>query len=231
MDRSGFVQGISLVPGDFDKIWNDHTILVAPQSGGFGRSPMMPGFSRGGPQGGGSFELIIRATLMDSSVIDSGLNLYSRLASMSPEEKNAYKTRYNDEHFVGKYLFIWANVGTPFSDEYLKLDRWTFFLETESGQQIEPAKIVEHGISRQEFNVEEQPADTTTTSMTEPEPNLVRRRFPNKIVEFYFPLTNFDGVPLLSKQFKELKFGVVNTKKLEDKIEGAWNLETLRSKE
>lgn len=233
LGSGGLSQGFSLVPGNLNEVWNQHTILIAGQSGGMGRSPMMmPGaYPRGEPGeqrgGSGMFELIVRATLMDSAVIESGLDEFAWLASLSAEEKEEYAARYDEEHYSGKYLFIWAEIMTPFSDQYLKLDRWTFFLQTESGEQLEPEKMVEQEVPRRNFSPG-LPADSIyNSSLGTP---FGSRSLPYKIVEFYFSLKGYHGVPLLSPEVKKLKFVVVRRDRKEDRAENAWNLVELRRK-
>jgi hypothetical protein len=231
---SGMPQGFSLVPGNLSEVWNQHTIVLAGQLQEMGRrSMMMPGTYPGEESGesrgergetGGMFELSVRATLMDSVVIQSGLDEFAWLASLSPEEKQAYAERYNEEHYRDQYLFIWTEIASPFSDEYLKLDRWIFFLETESGEQLEPVKTVERSVQRRSFT-SGLPADSTMENL--PASAFGRRSFPYKIVQFYFPLKDNHGVPVMSPQYKKLKFVVVRKDHKEDREENSWSLEKL----
>jgi hypothetical protein len=207
LESSGTPQGFSLVPGNLSEVWNQHTIILTGQPGGMGGRPMMmpgtypgeePGETRGeARETSGMFELSVRATLMDSLVIQSGLDEFAWLASLSAEEKQAYADRYDEEHYRDQYLFIWAEIATPFSDEYLKLDRWTFFLETQSGEQLEPAKTVEQNIQRRSF-ASGLPADSTAENF--PASAFRRRSYPFKIVQFYFPVKDYHGVSVLSPQ-------------------------------
>ena len=230
LEKTGGTPGNSFFQTNFDSLWSSRTILITPQSQAMQGSPIMtPGMQPGRPAGGTRFELIVRATLMDSTVIKSGINEYAQLISMSTEEKNDFRMRFDQEHYQGQYLYIWALIMTPFSDEYLKLDRWTFFLETEAGQQLEPKKIVEQKLLPAIRAAELSP-DTTLESIPSPFPSRHRSR-PFKIVEFYFPLNDYDSIPLLGGKTKSLKFGVVNAANLEDKSSGSWNLEQIRSKD
>ncbi|GAB4379580.1 MAG: hypothetical protein Kow0042_29120 [Calditrichia bacterium] len=217
---------LSCIRSEFDRMWDQRTIRVPDGSAGMGGAPFMfPGMPTGRPQFGG-FELTIQATLIDSAVVESGLNKFAQLADLTAREKEAFATRYAAEHYLGQYLFIWAEISTPFSEEYLKLDRWTFFLETESGQQLEPEKVIEHPQSPNRF-VTGGMADSTVERF--PSSPFSRRPLPVKIVEFYFPLTDYDGIPLLTETAKKLKFGVVNSRKMEDRAEGIWDLNKIRS--
>jgi len=228
LERSGRFGGVSLVESDFDSLWNVRTISISPQQGGsFGFPPIMPGRGMGRPSEGGMFELIIRATLMDSSLIESGIDQYAQLIGMTPAEKKAYQDRYDQDHDQGQYLYIWARVMTPFSDEYLNLNRWTFFLETESGQQLEPEKVIEQKILPRMRMTEFSP-DTTRENIPSPFPRN-RRSAPFKIVQFYFPLKDYDSIPLLGGKYNTLKFGAVNVANLEDKAEESWDLNQLKS--
>jgi hypothetical protein len=229
LEKTGGTPGNSFFQTNFDSLWSSRTILITPQSQAMQGSPIMtPGMQPGRPAGGTRFELIVRATLMDSTVIKSGINEYAQLISMSTEEKNDFRMRFDQEHYQGQYLYIWALIMTPFSDEYLKLDRWTFFLETEAGQQLEPKKMVEQKLLPA-IRARELSPDTTLESIPSPFPSRHRSR-PFKIVEFYFPLNDYDSIPLLGGKFKTLKFGVVNAANLEDKSSESWNLEQIRNK-
>lgn len=229
LEKTGGTPGNSFIQTNFDSLWSSRTIFITPQSQGMHGSPiMMPGVQPGRPAGGTRFELIIRATLMDSTLIQSGINEYAQLISMTTEEKNDYRVRYDQEHYQGQYLYVWALIMTPFSDEYLKLDRWTFFLETEAGQQLEPKKMVEQKFLPPIRTTEFSP-DTTLEKIPSPFPSRRRSR-PFKIVGFYFPQNDYDSIPILGGKFKSLKFGVVNTAKMEDQASGSWNLEQILAK-
>jgi hypothetical protein len=228
LEKSGRFGGVSLVQNDFDSLWNSRTITIFPQQGGsFGFPPIMPGRGMGRPTGGGMFELIIRATLMDSSLIESGINQYAQLIGMTPAEKKEYQDRYEQDHYRGQYLYIWARVMTPFSEGYLNLNRWTFFLETESGHQLEPEKVIEQKVLPRMRMTEFSP-DTTRENIPSPFPRN-RRSAPFKIVQFYFPLKDYDSIPLLGGKYNTLKFGAVNVANLEDKAEASWDLNQLKS--
>lgn len=212
MAAERFASQPSLVQGPFNKIWNEWSIMLVPETGGV-QSPsfMSPMGGRGRGRGmPGMFELSVRATLMDSAVINAGIDLFAEIADMTPEEKTVFRDHYDEEHFIGKYLFIWADLRTPYSNEYLKLNRWTFFLETESGQQIEPVKVV----SGDSLNIAQRGRG-------------FRSRMPSQNVEFYFPLTDHDGKPLLSPQNGSLKFAVVSVENKDKRAEGEWNLKAL----
>jgi hypothetical protein len=228
LEKTGGTPGNSFIQTNFDSLWSSRTIFITPQSQGMQGSPIMtPGMQPGRPTGGTRFELIVRATLIDSTVINSGINEYAHLISMTSEEKNDYRVRYDQEHYQDQYLYVWALIMTPYSDEYLKLDRWTFYLETEAGQQLEPKKIVDQKFLPPIRTTEFSP-DTTVEKIPSPFPSRHRSR-PFEIVEFYFPLNDYDSIPLLSGKIKTLKFGVVNAANLEDKASGSWNLEQIRS--
>ncbi|MEK9137809.1 MAG: hypothetical protein AAB393_11855, partial [Bacteroidota bacterium] len=108
---------------------------------------------------------------------------------------------------------------TPFSEEYLQLDRWTMLLEDEKNHQFEPSRIVEHPGGKE---------SALRGASSEDEPaNLLRGRLLGwsgviKDVELYFPLHRVSGEPLVSSATKSLKFVVVQSSNPSVRAEGTW---------
>ncbi len=212
-----------LIDSPFETLWDQRTIFLTRtfrDKKGFLSGGPGPGMGSGGP-----FPLIMRATLMDSVLIEQGIHTFAQLADLSPEEVRAYRERYRQEHDLDKYIFIWTEIYTRYHESYLNLERWIFFVEDASGQQFEPARMVE---------VENRQSDRLVRDEVPYEPGnmrasaLRREPFQGKIVEFYFPKTSYYGKKILSQKNHTLIFGVVNREDLDERAEGSWGLSRMR---
>lgn len=207
----------SIAATPFEKLWAERTISFGQTFGGAGTSPFT------GPGGGGelAFPLIVRATFMDSILIEAGIKEFGRLASMSDEELNRYRASYRSAHNLDDKLFVWVELQTSFSEEYLQLGRWTLFLEDENKHQVEPTHIVEHPGGRES-------AIRSTSSGEERGSPLGGRALGwsavTKDVELYLPLYRVGGEALVSNTTKSLKFVVVQSTNPSVRAEGTWDL-------
>jgi hypothetical protein len=174
-----------------------------------------------------SFPLLVRATFMDSSLIEEGIREYGRLAKMNNEELVAYRTRYETSHDVDSTLYIWVELQTGLAEDYLRLDRWTIFLEDDQGHQFDALRVEPHPV---------QSATERRLAVTRNErdgfpggrfqvPSLMRRD-----VELYFPKYQFSGHPVLSPATKSLKFVMLQSDNPNVKAEGVWDFSTFEKK-
>ncbi|HKJ66768.1 MAG TPA: hypothetical protein VKA68_02330 [bacterium] len=217
------MERIPLIDSPFEDLWEQHTIFLSRtfrDDGGF-----LAGGSGPGMGGGGPFPLIIRATLMDSALIEQGIATFAQLADLTPAETKAYRERYRKERDLGTHLYIWAEMYTRYHESYLNLDRWIFFVEDASGQQYEPVRVVEVETRQTDRFVRDRGLYEPRTMQI---PGLRREPFPGKVVEFYFPRTSYYGKKVLSRQNHTLIFGAVNREDLDERAEGSWDLTRIR---
>jgi len=210
--------------GSFDKIWNERTIALPPE--GNDSPGMMLPFTGGGTQDEALlFPLLVRATYIDSTLLESGFTEFTRLSRMTEDEQSAYMERYRKAHIANDTLFIWAEMQTTSTAEFLDLRRWTIFIENDDGKQFEPARIVEHPIeqSNRKFYP---PGNRNRTGS----PSVSDMRFSNLIkknVELYFPIRRFDDI-LFTAQTTHLKFVILDTEHPLVRAESAWTLASLQ---
>jgi hypothetical protein len=174
-----------------------------------------------------SFPLLVRATFMDISLIEEGLREYGRMAKMDNEELAAYRARYESNHDVDSTLYIWVELQTRLAEDYLRLDRWTVFLQDDQGHQFDPVRVEAH------------PVQSTTErrlAMTQNErdgfpggrfqvPAVIRRE-----VELYFPRYQLTGDPILTPATNSLKFVMLQSDNPNVKAEGVWDFSTFEKK-
>ncbi len=219
MGQRGDYRPVTFFSQSFDEYWNSRTITVTDrprQMGGGGRVAMggMGGQPRGG-MGGGGFPLILRATLMDSVLIDKGIYEYGKMAGLSEAAANEYLQRYKERYSVDDRIVIWAQIITPYSELYLDLERWTFYIESASGHTYQPIGFEERDIVLQ-------------SSFPGDSPGIQQRGFGGgrnmKTVVFYFPKHRSDGTDVIARGDKRLKFGVVYRINTNEQVSGYWEL-------
>jgi hypothetical protein len=153
-DRSTAGRGLSPSAspylGSFDRLWSRRTIILSQLRDGQGGGADSP------REGSGFIPVTARATYMDSALIAAGLHTFADLASMNDEESSTFRSNYWNSRATGDTLFIWLELRTSATEDFLELGRWTIFLEDESGKQIEPSRFVEHPVQRQGGRVAEQ---------------------------------------------------------------------------
>jgi hypothetical protein len=174
-----------------------------------------------------SFPLLVRATFMDSSLIEEGLRQYGRLAKMDNQELTEYRARYETNHDVDSTLYIWVELQTGLAEDYLRLDRWTIFLQDDQGHQFDPGRLEPHPV---------QSASEGRLAMSQNEsygfpggrfqvPSVTRRD-----VELYFPKYQLTGEPILTPTTKSLKFVILQSDNPNVKAEGVWDFSTFEKK-
>lgn len=205
--------------GAFDKLWSQRTILLTQQREGEG-APILPTGGTDSPPGGsGLFPVTVRATYMDSTLIDNGLQTFAELASMSGEERSQFRSIYKNGRASGDSLFVWLELETSATEEFLTLDRWTMFLENEEGRQFEPARIRELPIQRQRRQ-----------SAEPDEPRAQERDLSGfaatarKEVELYFRQIPGESRNPAGAALRTLRFIMFETKNPVVRAEGAWQV-------
>jgi hypothetical protein len=203
----------------FEALWEKWTIRLVGTSGGGG--PLSSGsilsLSGGGSRGGGEgeFPIQITATLMDSSLIEAGLQHYADVLKMSPEEQRAYRTSYFQRYGVENHLLIWADLSTSQTELFLDLQRWIIYIEDDAGNQHELQKAIEEP--------EPSPPETTEAFPDLPPQREFRRRvFHQERLMLCFPQRDFAGNPVLSAEVRSLKLVFQQNDDPQVKAEGIW---------
>jgi hypothetical protein len=210
----------------FDKLWDERTISIGQGQGGT-RSPFSFPMGEGGMADRESFPLLVRATFMDSGLIEEGIREYGLLAKMNNEELAAYRARYETSHDVDSTLYIWVELQTGLAEDYLRLDQWTIFLEDDQRHQFDPIRVEPHlaqsesqrRLAMNQDEREEYPVGRYQV------PSLKRRD-----VELYFPKYQLSGQPILTPATKNLKFVMLQSDNPSVKAEGVWDVSTFDKK-
>jgi hypothetical protein len=95
---------------------------------------------RGGPS---EFPLHIAATLMDSLLIEAGLQHYAALLTMTPEERTKFRNAYYRRYDPTNHILIWCELRTTWTELFLDSNRWIIFIEDDAGNRYEPVQILE----------------------------------------------------------------------------------------
>ena len=203
----------SLLGGSFETCWNRNTILLRSQSSGGAGATFLSG---GGPDWV-SFPLNVRATIMDSLLVEAGIQEFGRLACMDTNGLEMYRKSYRARYRLDENIFVYVEMQTFLAEDYLRVARWIFFVEDEKGNQVEPERVVEHPVQRQG------PRSVPSSGLGGPEVFGAEKR----IIEFYFPLDRFpEGVRALRKS--GLKLVLLDAGNPLVRAEGTWNLATPR---
>jgi hypothetical protein len=213
-EQPGSEQLSSLLSGSFEACWHRNTIVLGSQSspGAGVPSPL------GGGRGGGAFPLIVRATIMDSLLVEAGIQEFGRLAGMDSNKLDAYRRSYRKHHDLDKNVFVYAEIQTFLAEEYLEAGRWIFFVENQQRNQTEPVRIVPHAIQRKtpQLGPSYDPGSPVTWLPVK------------RTIELYFPPGRFTQVNRPREGFGTLKFVVLDINNSSVRAEGIWDLTTLQ---
>jgi hypothetical protein len=205
-------------PDSFQTLWEKWTVHFGTETGrrnlGFLSTPFSWGEGRG-PGGSSEFPLYITATLMDSVLIEAGLQYFAKRIEMNQEEETTFRSRYFDRYDPTEHLLIWCELRTRFADNYLNLDRWIIYVEDDADNRFEPVRIM-HELPSYRHTVMEKPL------AFQAEAGLWGRETHSKRVMLCFPKSDFYGNPVRSKrvQFLKLIFQLIDDKSA--KAEGKW---------
>ncbi len=190
----------SLLGTHFERLWSRNTVVLSAQR------RVGPIFSQSGEGfGGQSFPLTVRATIMDSALIETGLQEFARLVGMDSVRIRQYRDCYHQRHRLRERVYLYVDVATVFPEEFLDADRWTFFFEDEKLNQVEPAVIVQHPI-RKEPPLGERGDSWSSQSLTRTQ----------RVIELYFVRSR------LLRNPRDLKLVVVEFKNSNVRAEGTW---------
>jgi len=172
----------------------------------------MAGGRRGG---GGDFPLHIAATLMDSLLIEAGLQHYDTMLAMNPKQQSEFHHAYYRQYDSANHILIWCELQTTWAELHLDLDRWIIFIEDDEVNQYEPVQILE----------ESQPFRQMVTdrlSEFEPEQRSTRWKVHQKTLMLCFPKRDFYQNPILSERMKFLKLVFQLSDDEKTRAEGIW---------
>jgi hypothetical protein len=201
----------------FPELWENRTVyLGAAKPGGKPLQLINPfAMAERGPGMGGGFPLHITATLMDSSLIEAGLEHYADLIGMTSDEEAAFRSTYYQRYHVEKHLFIWCELQTIWAELHLDLDRWTIFIEDDALNRYEPDQILEGAQST--FRMANLGLQVFPTGKGPPEWEMRR-----KSLMLGFPKLNFYGNSVLSQETEFLKLIFQQTDDENTRVEGTW---------
>lgn len=224
IEQGSRMYGFTLMDSEFERLWDRRTITIPGSMAG--QQGMSPLFGNGAQaRGGGPFEIRVRATIMDTALINAGIEQFATLAEMSEPEKQDFAERYRQDRPIDQYIYVYAQITTPYAESYLDLGRWTFYLMDEDEMKYEPKKIISHDLYLEHgdslFVKQEGLNPRVPFWLSEPDPY--------RDVEFYFPLNDPEGNPILAAE--DLTFGVVMNSDLDHRAENSWDLEMISTPE
>ncbi len=201
----------------FPDLWEKWTLYLGVATQG-GRpwqlsNPFAMGGGRSGPSG--EFPLQITATLMDSSLIEAGLQHYATLVKMTPEEQTAYRSGYFQRYDVENHLLIWCELSTIWAELHLDLDRWIIFIEDDAMNRYEPVRVLEESQSSREMVMDRLPG-------FQPKQRRPRWEVHQKTLMLCFPKRDFLKNPVLSPNTKFLKLIFQLSDDEKTRAEGIW---------
>lgn len=161
------------------------------------------------------FPLQIAATLIDSTLIEAGLQHYATLLAMTPEEQADFRRAYCKRHTPANHLLIWCELQTIWAENYLAPRRWIIFLEDDAGNQYEPLQISEESPPIRQMVTERR-------SGSQPEQERRGWSVQQKALMFSFPKRNIHGTPVPSEKLKFLKLTFQLKGDEETRAEGVW---------
>jgi hypothetical protein len=109
---------------------------------------------------------------------------------------------------------------TTLSEEYLKLGRWTIFLEDEQRHQFDPVRVEEHPV---ESGMERRLPMTQDGSEGFPEARFLGQPLIRRDLELYFPKYQLTGEPILSAKTTTLKLVFLQADDTSVRAEGTWD--------
>lgn len=201
----------------FERLWEERTILLGQFSGGGAPFPSTPGGQRGNAS---PFPLTVRATILDSTLVEAGIQEFARLASMKADELQTFRQTYRSQHFLDEYIFVEAELQTFLSENYLQLDRWVIFLEDDNRNQYEPRRVEK---------------DPPQKSLARFQPGGGRGNqegrfagmgassFSTQRIELYFPRYRYARIPVVGPETGSIKLVVVDARDSNVRAEEKWN--------
>jgi len=202
----------------FLSLWEKWTVQIGAVRGGAPLQLINPFTIIGGGDRGGKdsqFPLQIAATLMDSLLIEAGLQYYSTLINMSPDEQAKFRNAYFQRYDVENHLLIWCELYTSWAELYLDPNRWIIFIQDDAGNQYEPLRILEGAPSFSRRVTDKFPE-------FQPEQKDLRWKVHQKNLMLCFPKRDFLKKPILSERVRFLKLVFQLSEDEKTRAEGIW---------
>jgi len=203
----------------FPALWEKWTLQFGMTTRGgkpWGLSnPFTMGGGMGGRGGPSEFPLHITATLMDSLLIEAGLQHYATLLTMAPEEQAEFRNAYYRRYDVENHILIWCELRTTWTELFLDLNRWIVFIEDDAGNRYEPVRVL-----GQSQPIRQMVRDSL------PGFQLEQKRWGwevhQKSLMLCFPKRDFYKNPILSERSQFLKLVFQLSEDEKTRAEGIW---------
>ena len=201
----------------FQVLWEKWTVNFGAGARDRKLLPLISSLTMTGARGGGAsdFPLHITATLMDSSLIEAGIQYYADTIQMTPEEKIAFRNAYFQRFDVENHLLIWCELQTSWAELILDLNRWIIFIEDDAINQYEPVQVLEESLSSYQTVMDSLPGFNN-------EPRRPRWNIHQKTIMLCFPKQNLLKIPILSERVKFLKLVFLLSDDSKTRAEGIW---------
>lgn len=201
----------------FLSLWEKWTVYFGTAPRGGKLWPLISPFAMAGGWGGGDseFPLQITATLMDTMLIEAGLEHYATLLTMTPEEWLAFRNAYFQRYDVENHLLIWCELYTSWAELYLDPNRWIIFIQDDAGNQYEPLRILEGAPSFSRRVTDKFPE-------FQPEQKDLGWKAHQKNLMLCFPKRDFLKKPILSERVRFLKLVFQLNEDEKTRAEGIW---------
>jgi hypothetical protein len=203
----------------FPALWEKWTVQFGMTARG-GRplgfsNPFSMGGGMGGSGGPSEFPLHIAATLMDSLLIETGLQHYASLLTMTPEERAKFRNTYYQRYDPINHILIWCELRTPWTELFLDLNRWIIFIEDDAGNRYEPVQILEQSQPTPQKGSDSLPS-------FQPEQKRWGWEVHQKSLMLCFPKRDFYKNPVISEKTQFLKLVFQLNEDEKTRAEGIW---------
>ncbi len=199
----------------FSDLWEKWTVYLGMATRGGNPLQLSNPFTMGGGGPGGEFPLQITATLMDTMLIEAGLQHYDTLLAMTPEEQAEFHRNYFQRYDVENHLLIWCELRTTWAELHLDPNRWIIFIEDDAVNQYEPVQILEEPQSINQMLVDRLPGFQS-------EQERWRRKVHQKTLMLCFPKRDLLGNLILSERVRFLKLIFQLSQDKKTRAEGIW---------
>jgi hypothetical protein len=204
-----------IVPGIFAKSWIERTVQL--------NAELSDSHTPGGFPGGMSF-IKLNATLMDSSLVISGLKEFEILSEMDKEEIADYEKSYKQNYKISDYYFIWLEMQTTGTEEIFNLERWNIWCENNVGIQYNPAEIIESTMLHKPINPSV-PSSLENKGTTDKK--FESTPIPNKVILLYFAKSDINGNDIVDLNTGTLSLVLLDWNDRGIKYKGTWDLKSL----
>lgn len=201
----------------FPALWEKWTVYFGAGARGGRPLRFINPLAMTGVPGGeiSEFPLHITATLMDSLLIEAGLQHYATLLTMAPEERGEFRNAYYRRYDPTNHILIWCELQTTWAEIHLDISRWLIFIEDDVGNQYEPVQILEESQSSRDMMMDRLPGFQS-------EQRRPRWKIHQKTLMLCFPKRDFYKNPILSERGQFLKLVFQLSEDDKTRAEGIW---------